>query len=95
MFNEGGYLQLADNGILREVIADSRHASRVSNVNAPHCTESQLVRYIDNDGNEVAAVHQYLQPDGELWASGLPDPKRLFHDGVRYHLETTRPRSVL
>jgi hypothetical protein len=30
-------------------------------------------------------VHQYLQPDGTLGASGQPDPKRLLHDGILYH----------
>ena len=82
---------MADNGDLTEERASSRHASRVSKVNAPHCTESQLMVYRDKDGTEIAAVHQYLLPNGELWASGLPDPKRLLHDGIRYHLESSRP----
>jgi hypothetical protein len=50
----------------------------------PFCTRSQLISYLDDAGQEVARVHQYLQPDGTLGASGRPDPKRLLHDGILY-----------
>ena len=32
----------------------------------------------------VAEVHQYVRPDGSLGGSGLPDPKRLYKDGILY-----------
>ena len=89
MFNDGGYLQKADDGELKERIVKTTHASKLK-VNAPWCTESQGMLYIDKDGTEVAQVHQYLQANGELWASGLPDSKRLFHNGVRYHVRSTK-----
>lgn len=42
-------------------------------------TRSQGVAYYD--GNVVVArVHQFLQPDGTLGASQIPDPKELLVD---------------
>jgi hypothetical protein len=49
-----------------------------------------LVNYIDlAQGRTVARVHQYLRMDGSLGASGRPDPKMLYIDGVIYELEET------
>lgn len=58
----------------------------------PPGTLSQRVEYWESTGNslrKVAIVHQYLLPDGTLGASGLPDPKRVLHDGVIFapHIE--------
>jgi hypothetical protein len=39
-------------------------------------TRSQLVAYYDGSV-VVARVHQFLQPDGTLGASQIPDPKEL------------------
>jgi hypothetical protein len=53
----------------------------------PIGTLSQRVEYWDTDGAalyKIAVVHRYLRPDGTLGASGLPDPKRVLHDGVIY-----------
>ena len=47
----------------------------------PTGTMSQRVRYF-KDGEQVAIVHQYVQPDGSMGGSGLPDPKWL-RDGDR------------
>lgn len=80
---------MANDGELKEEVVKSRHAS-ATKLPAPYCTESQMVRYLDEFGTEVACIHQYLKPDGELWASGLPDPKRLLHDGVRYHYKSSK-----
>jgi hypothetical protein len=46
------------------------------------------VAYIDQNGREVALVHQYVRSDGSLGASGMPDPKRLFENGVLYVIVT-------
>jgi len=54
--------------------------------NEPFCTWTQEVFYLDAANQEVARVHQYLRPDGTLGASGLPDPKQLFENGVMYRL---------
>src|SRR6266481_4034353 len=51
----------------------------------PYCTRSQEISYIDPIANqEVARAHRYLRPDGTLGASGLPDPKRVFYNGILY-----------
>lgn len=47
---------------------------------------SQILRYEDENGIEVAIVHRYLRQDGTLAASGLPDPKRITVDGICYVL---------
>ena len=57
-----------------------RHPSQ-PRAGEPVCTRSQLVTYVDVQGQRVAIVHQYLRQDGTLGASGLPDPKWLLHDG--------------
>jgi hypothetical protein len=53
----------------------------------PPGTLSQLVEYWASSGPglvKVAIVHRYLRSDGSLGASGLPDPKRVLHEGVIY-----------
>jgi hypothetical protein len=58
-----------------------------SDAGQPPGTLSQRVEYVEIiDGRpiRVATVHQYLRPDGTLGGSGLPDPKRVFYDGVVY-----------
>ncbi len=53
----------------------------------PICTRSQYIIYVNNKGQKVAGVHQYLRPNGKLGASGRPDPKELFVNGILYLLE--------
>lgn len=91
MFNSGGYFEMVENGKLIETIVDSRHPS-APKAPVPFCTESQLVTYAKKDGTEIASVHQYLLVDGTLGASGMPDPKRLLHDGQRYHVRPEKTR---
>jgi hypothetical protein len=53
----------------------------------PPGTLSQIVEYWEASGSsltKVAIIHRYLRPDGSLGASGLPDPKRVLHEGVLY-----------
>jgi len=47
-------------------------------------SRSQIIAYVDANGVRVAELHQYLQPDGSLGASGMPDPKRLLINGLLY-----------
>ena len=42
-----------------------------------YCTRSQMVRYFDGNGEQIAVVHQIRNPDGSVGASGKPDPKFL------------------
>ena len=46
----------------------------------PSGTLSQRVRYLDENG-VVARAHRFVRPDGELGASGLPDPKAVLFEG--------------
>jgi hypothetical protein len=41
------------------------------------CNHSQIIHYLDSQGNFLVTVHQYLRQGGSLGASGLPDPKRM------------------
>jgi hypothetical protein len=57
----------------------------------PAGTKSQMVAYYERDATKVAEVHQYLCPDGTLGASGMPDPKYVYADGVIYKMDLPRP----
>jgi hypothetical protein len=85
IFNEGRYWERAQSGEFSQVILEDRHPSLMK-ANEPYCTLSQSVSYRDANGNEVVRVHQYLRPDQTIGASGRPDPKRLWKDGVWYRL---------
>ena len=85
-FNDGRYWERVQAGELATVLLEDRHPS-VMAANEPICTRSQMISYRDQNENEVARVHQYLRPDGNIGASGKPDPKRLSQDGVLYRLE--------
>lgn len=82
-FNNGLYWQQAQAGELREFIVRDGHPS-APKANEPFCTRSQTIIYIDQEGHRIAVVHQYLRQDGTLGASGVPDPKKLWRDGVVY-----------
>jgi len=44
--------------------------------NMPAGTESQMINYLDKKTSELlATAHRYLLLDGNLGASGMPDPK--------------------
>lgn len=49
----------------------------------PPGTRSQIIAYLEA-GRQIAIVHQYRLPNGQLGASGLPDPKRLLIGGLLY-----------
>ncbi len=84
MFNDGHYWCRAQRGELRQYLKRNGHPSPPL-ANEPDCTHSQLIIYYDQQGNEVARVHQYLRPDGTIGLSGRPEPKRLIAGGVIYY----------
>jgi hypothetical protein len=90
-FNEGRYLERLQAGELSATVMDDRHPA-LTVAAEPFCTRSQMISYRDLDGNEIARVHQYLRTDGKLGASGKPDPKRLYEDGILYRLVKKRNR---
>ncbi len=92
MFNDGQYWERSKSGGFSVVTLEDRHPALTA-ASEPHCTHSQMLSYRDNDGNEVARVHQYLRPNGNIGASGKPDPKRLFKDGELYRLQKSPART--
>jgi hypothetical protein len=84
MFNDGQYWEKVQNGQWTAVILESRFSDALTEENV--AITSVMVSYRDENEDEMARVHQYQRPDGSLAASGLPDPKRLFKDGVLYRL---------
>ena len=92
-FNEGQYWERVQNGELSETILENHHPTPPA-AHQPFCTHSQMISY-RKQGTEVARVHQYLLPDGTLGASGRPDPKRLFEDGILYRLVKKHHRGIM
>jgi hypothetical protein len=86
LFNHGNYWARAKAGDLSQHLLRERHPA-LPLAPVPYFTKSQLIAYWDAGGQEVARVHQYLLPDGTIGASGMPDPKRLLHEGTLYRLE--------
>lgn len=83
LFNDGQYYHRVLSGQLTTYIkADV--VLKAPPEGEPPGTRSQIVIYYDKASHFVALVHQYLRPDGELGASGKPDPKKLFHEGRMY-----------
>ena len=85
-FNQANLWEKLRTGELRAVVKEERHPALVQ-AREPYCTRSQMLSYLDDNGNEVARVHQYLRPDGQIGASGKPDPKRLLLNGTLYRLK--------
>jgi hypothetical protein len=83
IFNDEGYLDQVLSGELRGLVTVSKHR-RPPDSDLPFCTHSQRVAYYDDSHQKIVEIHRYLQPDGTIGASGLPDPKELLHDGVVY-----------
>jgi hypothetical protein len=87
LFNEGQYAQRARRGEFRRVTIRDKRADPIK-TGEPRGTKSQMIAYIDANGNQVALVHQYLRPDGTFGGRGhRPDPKIILHDGVLYRIE--------
>jgi hypothetical protein len=87
LFNDSGYWEQYQNGLLQPKLRKSKHPSAPV-AKEPICTRSQYIIYVNNAGEKVAGVHQYLRLDGTLGASGRPDPKEVLVDGILYVLET-------
>jgi hypothetical protein len=87
MFNDGKYWEQVKQGILRAELKANNHPSS-PRAKVPFCTRSQYLVYSNSNGQKIAGVHQYLRPDGKLGASGRPDPKELFVNGVLYVADT-------
>jgi hypothetical protein len=79
-FNKRRLWEQAQSGLLTQHPRKDRHPNPPPATEAL-CTRSQIVLYVDCHGRAVALVHQYVRPNGQLGASGRPDPKMLL-DGA-------------
>jgi hypothetical protein len=87
IFNEAQYWERAQSGEFRTIVLREGNPDPIKSGQTIG-TKSQIVSYFDSQDNEVARVDQYLKPDGTLGGSGLPDPKKVFKDGILY-IQTT------
>jgi len=71
---------------LKSIVLRERHANPLKSGQV-FCTYSQIVSFHDSNSSEVMRAHRYKKPDGTLGASKMPDPLRIFIDGVIYKLE--------
>ena len=83
IFNQESYATRIASGAYPEKLIREGHPSPPKS-HQPPCTRSQIIAYLDQAGRTVVLVHQYVKPDGSLGASGKPDPKKLFHEGLLY-----------
>jgi hypothetical protein len=78
-------LSRINNGELIEIVR--RENTPAARSREPAGTRSQRVEYWDTVSGRlvlIATVHRYLRLDSTLGASGLPDPKRVLHEGIVY-----------
>lgn len=76
-FNNSQYPEMITSGHLVAQVIKDNPLQNPHLKGEPTGTRSQIIRYVDNAGQWVVVIHQYLRPDGSLGASGKPDPKRL------------------
>lgn len=82
-FNCGDYARLVRRGELIEVPKRTRSKISKQTYVQPG-TVSETLWYKDKQNNKIATVHRYRRSDGTLDASGLPDPKALRINGVKF-----------
>ena len=84
LFNDGGYWENVQSGKWTAHILESRISDALTEETVQ--ITSVMYSYYDENGAEVARVHQYERPDKTIAASGKPDPKRLVKEGILYRL---------
>jgi hypothetical protein len=93
IFNAGPYRQLIENGQLTPHYLRNAHLTHVERGNHP-CTQRQMIRYLDLQGDPVVEIFQYLRADGTLGASGKPDPKKLWLPNEILIVEPKKPEGT-
>ncbi len=86
----GQYQLKIDDGTLKSEVVKNDHLKNPRKVDEPWCTHSQIINYFDGNGHLIVTMHQFLRQDGRLGASGMPDPKRLKHNGIIYYVSSVR-----
>ena len=85
LFNDGKYWTRARN---REFTLEYIYNKPApASAGQPRGTKSQVIAYINSNGEQIALVHQYLKRDGTLGGSGMPDPKELLQGEVLYKID--------
>jgi hypothetical protein len=85
LFNQGQYWRRARNGEFTLEYLHSKPAP--PEARQMRGTKSQIIAYINSNGEQIALVHQYLKSDGTLGGSGKPDPKELLDGDVLYKID--------
>jgi hypothetical protein len=85
LFNAGQYWERARNGEFTLNYIYNKPAPE--SANQVLGTKSQVIEYINSNGEQIALVHQYLQPNGQLGGSGRPDPKLLREGQILYDID--------
>ena len=86
-FNKGDYWEKVQNGTWTSHVLESRISHALTDETVE--ITSVMLSYHNENGDEMARVHQYERPDKSIAASGLPDPKRLVQDGILYRIIRT------
>ncbi len=87
LFNESQFPTMIAQGLLQADYLRNSHLEAPESRGEPFCTHAQMVRYLDQNARWTVEVSQYLRPDGNLGASGKPDPKRLRLGGTIFILD--------
>jgi len=90
IFNAGSYVQQIEAGLLTPHYLRNAHLTQVERGNQP-CTQRQMIRYLDSQGNPIVEIFQYLRSDKTLGASGKRDPKRLWLPNEILVVEPRKP----
>jgi len=82
LFRDRNFSEKIKNKELTELVYRERHANPLTS-GQPFCSYSQLLSYHDVEGTEIMRAHRYMK-DRKIGASGIPDPFRIFIDGIVY-----------
>ena len=92
LFNECQYFEQSQRGEITKRQISKDHEVDPTKSGQPPGTKSQIIEYLDKNLNQVAIVHQYRLPSGQLGGSGRPDPKTLRIGNILYRID---PDSVV
>jgi len=84
IFNDNLFWERAQIGEFIQITLEDRFAPVESA--QPPGTRSQSISYRTEDNFELARVHQYVLENGQIGASGRPDPKRILFGGILFRL---------
>lgn len=77
MFNKSQFPGMIEDRKLTPIYLRNAHLKAPQIKHEPYCTHSQMIRYLDQTGQWIVEIHQYLRPDKSIGGGGKPDPKRL------------------